>query len=532
MIFDLKYYFPKHITPRQIQLDTIQQIQDKLKSYNKIIICAPTGVGKSAIAVTIANAMKRSFILTSSKQLQDQYIADFGNIPSVKGKSNYPCTKQIEEYHHKIDENKAMKLELTCEKGKCVSYKSGTSIKTTCKYKDDIELYSKKTCPYYQSKYDGLTKKTSIWNYAMFFQTMTEPSYTTYKQYLDRDCIIFDEAHTLEDQLVSFIGININKQEIKSCKIKLGKTVSIPSVKKILEKMIKYYQKLLDNDKNINIQYYESRIRDIKQVIKNITYNKDNFLVDNSQDVISIKPIYISNYFTNMIKSKYQIFMSGTIDKDMFCNSIGLSKDDVGYIDVPKSPFPIQNRSITRNYIGHLGYKADNNTKKSIYKKINEIMKYHSKDRGIILCSSVQWCNDIIQGVNKGNKSRLNIYHSMVNGKTRKEILDDHYNSKNGVIISPSLWEGIDLSGDLSRFQIIVNVPYLYLGDKRVKTKFDRSKKWYNYNTMIKLLQGMGRSIRSEDDYAKTYILDSRFDRLLQTTKSSVPKSYHDMLFL
>ena len=53
-------------------------IDEKIKSgFKKIVICAPTGSGKSPIAATLAKAFESSFIVTASKSLQDQYQNDF-----------------------------------------------------------------------------------------------------------------------------------------------------------------------------------------------------------------------------------------------------------------------------------------------------------------------------------------------------------------------------------------------------------------------------------------------------------------------
>jgi hypothetical protein len=35
--------------------------------------------------------------------------------------------------------------------------------------------------------------------------------------------------------------------------------------------------------------------------------------------------------------------------------------------------------------------------------------------------------------------------------------------------------------------------------------------KWYTWQTGLRLVQGYGRSIRSKEDFAKTYVLDSAF---------------------
>ena len=55
---------------------------------------------------------------------------------------------------------------------------------------------------------------------------------------------------------------------------------------------------------------------------------------------------------------------------------------------------------------------------------------------------------------------------------TRMKMYEEHLVSKDPtILVSPSLMEGIDLVDDLSRFQIIVKVPYASLGDKHVKKK-------------------------------------------------------------
>ena len=61
------------------------------KGYKNIILEAGTGIGKSAIAVTLANMYKDSFILTMTKQLQNQYRQDFPNLVEIKGSGNYKC---------------------------------------------------------------------------------------------------------------------------------------------------------------------------------------------------------------------------------------------------------------------------------------------------------------------------------------------------------------------------------------------------------------------------------------------------------
>jgi ATP-dependent DNA helicase DinG len=45
------------------------------------------------------------------------------------------------------------------------------------------------------------------------------------------------------------------------------------------------------------------------------------------------------------------------------------------------------------------------------------------------------------------------------------------------------------------------------------------NEQWYNWQTALRLIQGYGRSIRSKEDWAKTYVLDSGFEAFVRRNK-------------
>jgi|TARA_B100001540_G_scaffold21134_1_gene17429 Rad3-related DNA helicases len=100
-------------------------------------------------------------------------------------------------------------------------------------------------------------------------------------------------------------------------------------------------------------------------------------------------------------------------------------------------------------------------------------------------------------------------------------------------LLSSSLWEGVDLKDDLSRFQIIAKAPYPMLSETRTKIKMQKFPLWYKAQTIMKLLQGFGRSIRDKNDWADTYVLDSAAHELLlyKENRKMVPHAYHDIIF-
>ena len=89
--------------PREDQVKAIEFGLSELKNKKYFILEAGTGVGKSAIGLTLAKTIQGedgclgSYFLTTQKILQDQYVSDFGHlgIKSIKSSSNFSCR------HHK-----------------------------------------------------------------------------------------------------------------------------------------------------------------------------------------------------------------------------------------------------------------------------------------------------------------------------------------------------------------------------------------------------------------------------------------------
>ncbi|MDX1373261.1 MAG: DEAD/DEAH box helicase family protein, partial [Nitrososphaeraceae archaeon] len=101
-------YFPFE-SIREKQKDVIKQIEASIENGIKYIFLeAPTGFGKSPIAIALARYLGSSHICTSTKDLQNQYSTDFPFIKELKGKQNFKC---LIKYYDGIDES--------CEYGPC-----------------------------------------------------------------------------------------------------------------------------------------------------------------------------------------------------------------------------------------------------------------------------------------------------------------------------------------------------------------------------------------------------------------------------
>ena len=497
-------------------------------------------------------------MVTASKHLQNQYADDFEILMPVKGKSNFPCYKTMNQNKINLQEHEeAMKLGYTCDKGECEE-KDKEGKKRNCEFKLYIQDFAQKAkngstfgeliCPYYEQKYAALISKHSLWNYYSYFQIM-KYNQRTYGDFLNRAISIFDEAHSIEDQIIHFIGIDISEKYVTECGIPIESydLSDIKTIIRLLDDMADFYAReekeyrdsrafelRPDYDKlsklDQNFQRFMKAKNEIESNPENFIINNP-FIVDKKFKSITIKPLDISEYIQQFFVTPFQIFMSATIDKESFCENMGIPSDQVAMVDTPYSPFPVENRKIEFLNTAVLAYNTSKENEDKVISKIDEILSKHKDERGIILTSSKTRCKNIIANISPENKKRIRICHSRnKDGKTQDEVIKEHSESKNGVLLSSSLWQGVDLKDDLARFQIISKIPYPNYTERWVAAKRKRYSRWYTSQTLVKLLQGFGRSIRNEKDWAITYVLDSAVQRLLMESRSMVPKAYYDVL--
>ena len=452
---------------------------------------------------------------------------------------------------------RAMRWGLSCDKGQCQerTSKNGKEIVEVCKFKPTIKkiednTHDSQSC-YYLQKYDALVSKHSLWNYHAFFQIM-KFNKKLFEDYLNRKISVFDEAHKIEDQIIQFVGFDIFAGQVDECNLSTEKYnfTDLDSMIKLTDDIAYSYAKQIKDIKESAafqnnpdfelITRLERRYDRAAQAKIDIATDKDNFVVnDPLKDlngnfrIISVKPIDVSKFANTFFETEYQIFMSATIDKQSFCENMGFEKDDVAFVDTPTSPFPIKNRGIDLLNIKRLSYGSTEDDELEVIKTIDRILDEHSEERGLILTSSIPRCQKILRYLSPKNTRRIRICHSKnKNGKTQDEVISEHASDPTGVLLSSSLWEGVDLKDDLSRFQIIAKVPYPNYKEKRTKAKMDKFPLWYTSQTLTKLLQGFGRSIRSEDDWARTYVLDTAANNVFFKAQQMIPKAYHDVLGL
>jgi Rad3-related DNA helicase len=622
--------FP-HNAFRNNQDHVIKQICDAFNSgYKCIILEAPTGFGKSAIAITIARTLGSSYICTATKDLQTQYTHDYKFLKVAKGKSNFQCRVK-EDF---IDAGKYLCTSCnsgteneckhtSCEYGPCLSDESmeGTGCKyrtfindykTDYKGKDNertfisgekLEYYKTEysnwihlknfdtprqwnPCYYFDQLFQALKATHSIFNYSIFLSLLTNKNMMQ-----QRELLVLDEAHLIETEIVKFRGLSISKKRwrryIHDFKmvdygfdlngwleflIDLEKTMlmligydslaySLVKERKIQygynskrntrarSKRIVSASEIFEDDATLeidiksengrNLQINKELLIDIVQDIEKLTRTINNILSSPKDWIVSevhkenydimrvdLKPLDPSKYIRTILeKCSKTLIMSATIlNHKSFERNLGLDSEEnkSKFIQI-QSDFPVENRPIFPLSVEYLNFsnlqKIDVKTK--ISRAIDNIMHVHRNDKGIIHTSSYEQLAFIRENLSKMNSRRLILTDPEID---RDEVIKEHIESrKPTVLISPSLHTGLDLKDHLSRFQIITKVPYPNIADKWTSEKRKINKEWYYWQTALRLVQAYGRSIRSKEDWAKTYVLDSAFNYFVKVNSNILP---------
>ena len=564
----LQSHFPLP-TMRDRQQKILLEIEEAVKSgFKYIFFEAPTGFGKSPVAIALARYLGSSHICTATKDLQNQYSRDFPFIREVKGKGNFPCIVKED-----------MGLDETCEYGPCMKddsydciyktklsdYKAegeGTKYEIISldnfarkKYLDKMKSIRKiidlewKPCHYYHQKWIATRSTHSIYNYKYFLSDLFYSG--NLKQ---RKLLVLDEAHTVESEVADFKSFTIYRDALTRFLPKLRfpnkKEYEIETwidfglyLRDELLKFIENASVALENNKPYeaftekNLIDALTKEKNLASLIEDMRTNSDNWIVTNVEkgannqlQRIVLTPLNVSGYFNDILSmGAMTLFMSATIlSKDYLCKITGLRSDQVKFIRIQQSDFPLKNRPIYLMNIAWLNARTISQSLPAIANAVNNIMSIHRNEKGIIHTTSYSQLLFIKENIQRENAARL-----IETGPKfdRNEILQKHSQAaKPTVLISPSLYLGIDLKDYLSRFQIIVKVPYPDLTDRKISAMKQRDPKWYIWNTILRLIQAYGRSVRSKDDFANTYILDSSISYLIRDANDMLPKWFSDAI--
>lgn len=524
-------------------------------NYNTVILDAPVGSGKSILAMCSSWILNRKgkegYVLSSDISLQDQYEKDlktfnFTRWGSIKGLDNYECIDNFEK----------------------VSM-------GTCKIqrKRPVKMYCYHDCPYYSARSKASDSKTSMMNYAYWLTMMNEVNAFVAPEnqvFPPRDFTICDEAHKILDIIQGTYSPRFSKNTLE----KLEKIVdffvshNVEDLNSEYASIKKHLDLIQDEENQDKLHGYLSRIAmDLEYFMKPIEKLKDRvakeykenppkewkralYLSDWAESIFNrlrdylniinetshrniIKNPGIDEIVFNCLEESYmmnkyfhahtgfRVLMSATFsDPSEYLKGIALK--GAKYIKL-KSQFNFDKSPIYYYNTHRMSYKHIESNLPWLIEKVNTIISKHSGESGLIHSASYKLSMDIFNGLTPENRKRVLIYNGT---EEKRYFLEDLKNSRDKVLIGPSLLEGLDMKDDFARFIIFSKTPYPSLADRFIKTKMQINPAWYSWKTSLSVLQGIGRGVRHEKDYCITYYLDATLSDLLAKNRKLFPAEF------
>lgn len=544
-------------SPRTGQVEAVNSVIESFIDEKKssVILCAPTGTGKSIIGMVSAEVLselsgndssKSSIILSATNTLLKQYDSSFsqkldGKFIMLKGANNYDCTALSQPGQPENAES-------------CAWY---SMVKAGKEFEDVIENHCNR-CDYLHTKSKKNTVRHLTTNYSYFF---IDRMYTG--KFEDRDLLIWDEAHLVNDLFSEHNAIVFSQKRLQAMSQEIAETVKITDINisktlvsvaadcakkdKINEKNYQQYlnalytvyryakeRGVIEGDKALrsnNMQAYTKYSRFTKKyeglmckIDDLFKYSYEHvFEYKEDEASVTIKPVFVGTMIDALQAGPRNLFMSATVSEEFITKTLNLDKETTKFIKLEPT-FPKENKEVVFFDPLSLSYSSLQNpdTVKTLRKNVVKIIKKHvaEGDRGIVLTPSFKLQNEIVDEI-LSSKTDVKMFEHR-QGEKLERVLEAFkaYAENSAILISPSMFEGIDLPGNLSRFQILVKAPFPSLADKRMKFILDNHPSIYNAITIMKMTQGFGRSVRSVEDFATSYCLDLNGQRLFNSAQN------------
>lgn len=552
-----------HFKFRPQQKEAIFDIIEAYEEDNNgiYLLDAPTGSGKSVIAMLFADFLahrgNRGYILASDLALHEQYVKDFRgmqlwNWGNVKGVDNYECAVNGERFS------------VGDCKSKGLSYEAAESLPCF------------KQCGYLTARKKAIKSPIALLTYPY---ALIQRNYVEQQQqgkgkgspFPQRDFVVCDEAHKLLDIVQSHFSPIVShdihkkvdrliasldelglrppttdlirlKSQIESVYSEDTPAVMLVHLLEITKILGQIVKSTADIREIAGKQFGEDEVPSEWLAVFNLSdWCKDvHCKLEDYCEIISqtglekmvknpgensvtfncIDEYYLLHkHFFN--KFGFKLLMTATMGspKD-FMKNHGIKNAKYFKIEShfkwDKSPIIFYpGKKLSARFLNdNLDWAVD---------RVSEILLNHRDQSGIIHTGSYELGQKLWNKLPKPMRKRVLLYR----GSDEKDKMLKKMKKTPGLVaMGPSLLEGLNLVDDLSRFQIFLKVPYPHLGDKYVAAKLKFSQKWYNWKTSVSVLQGVGRSIRTPDDWAVTYLIDGCFSDLFKSAGDQFPPEF------
>lgn len=510
---------------REIQVEAIEQVLEGEKRVQGL--CLPTGAGKSLVAMAIAKATGlRTAILTSTKGLQTQYLADYSEsgLVDIRGKANYAC---------------ADLKNLSCRWGEvegCRFAKMGGH-----------------TCTYEAERWTAKQSQIVLTNYAYWVRVNMKGAGIQYTDAEARsynsgaanpvELLVLDEAHRAMEELSKCLSVQVKESWLANHSISYDKRAATIDEWKdqaglmAVEAELKY-NAALDDLKQKPSKHARDKVYELGEVLESLgaisVMKAQHWVVDARQgtnfgrwwvfDCIWPGALAESRLFNGATKI---VAMSATL-KPMALGMLGLKKEDYDFREWP-AVFEARRTPCLHVKTVRLSHRSEQKDLDKWVRRIDEILDSRAdglKRNGII--HTVSYARQKYLMEHSRHTRRMLANTSDPDSATAQEIVD-WFKSNTGegwALVSPSFATGWDFPGDTCRWQIIAKVPIPDSRSPVMQARMERNPKYVDYLAMQEFVQARGRGTRSEEDWCEVFCVDDMIQWFLGKNRGLAPREF------
>lgn len=497
-----------------------------------VFLDAPTGSGKTAIADLVARMMnKRSIYVCSSKQLQDQFLADFPYAHVLKGKANYPVLGRVDD-----EKAPAPFPEVSCDD--C----DGNPADDNCTWCQPMNA-----CPYRRAKNAAAMGQVGVLNTAYWLREAGSQRPTFSRPDGER-LFVIDECDTLEGALMGYLEFFIGQGRERQLSVTVPKkgshkstivTWMRDSLTGAVDRELRKVGVRLRNGEGSKVQLRRNarRLREFALQVQNVAdeIEDDNWIRDNDAGPLAMKPVRVSPYGERAVWRHGQKFllMSATIiSAEEMAESLGI-EGEWRVVRVPMT-FPVDQRPIhvapVAEMIGGKTKGIESGSWAQMAYSVMKVVDRHPDERVLVHCVSYALAEFLHDAVAVRGLRHTVTYK---NASERDDALAKFRTTPGAVLFAPSLDRGVDLKDEDCRVIIVAKVPYPFLGDKQINARLHApgGQSWYSVQTIRTLVQMTGRAVRSSDDWCESYVLDKSFvSNVWKKNRALLPEWWRDAL--
>jgi ATP-dependent DNA helicase DinG len=487
---------PKFSQWRPSQDLTIVQGLDSPKRF--VAQSAPCGIGKSASYVAQAVISgKRCAILTSTKGLQSQVLADFGclGLVDIRGRANYPC---------------AMSPGMNCEDGA----HAGCPHQRT------------QACAYHAAYSKALLAPLVVTNYTYWVLIHQ------YSEGLGHfDMLVCDEAHNADAELSGILSIQFTSTEIERLL-----SSSFPPEEAPLSEWRRWAMAHLPRAEAgreqlaalVKSQSGSVKLRDIRELARwkslcsrlaDLASAQGDWVAESLSNPYRhgitgyrLDPLWPAPYAERLLflqTGKILLVSATLVEKSL--DLLGIKNDERDFQEYPAVFDPARSPLyyIPTARVDFRTMESDS-IRNLVLMRLDQFIEPRLCWKGIVHSVSYARKDFIVSG------SRFAPHMvSHTTAETANVVEEFKRMRAPAILVSPSIATGYDFPYDACRWQVICKLPRPDTRSRIMRARVKADKDYGEHLAAQALVQSCGRAMRAEDDWCENVVIDDHIKGFL-----------------